>query len=102
MGLLSLFGNNKFNEGLEKARGIQDAVLLDVRTKEEYQGGHVPGSINIPLDRLPSAKLEKSKPLFVYCQSGARSSQASSYLDGKGFNTTNLGGIISYKGALER
>lgn len=102
MGLFNIFGGSKFSEGLKVLESTKNAVLLDVRTKEEYKQGHVPGSINIPLDSLPGAKLKKDAPLFIYCQSGARSSRASSYLEGKGFKTTNLGGIISYKGNLER
>lgn len=98
---LNVSGGN-INEGIEAARETKDAVLLDVRTREEYAGGHVPGSKNIPLDRIGSISLEKNKPLFVYCHSGARSRQACSVLKQKGYEVYNIGGISSYRGKLER
>ena len=103
MSIFNLFNRgSKFSEGIETARKTAGAVLLDVRTKEEYKTGHVPGAVNLPLDSLNSAKLDKSKPLFVYCLSGARSSRACSYLKDQGYETTNIGGISSYSGDLER
>lgn len=103
MSIFNIFNRgNQINEGIEKARNTTGAVLLDVRTKEEYKSGHVPGAVNIPLDNLQSAKLDKDKPLFVYCLSGARSSRACSYLKQQGFDAANIGGISSYSGNLER
>lgn len=89
---------------LEKDKSI---VLLDVRTKEEHRMGHIKGSINVPLDRLPSSidhKVNnKSARLFVYCQSGSRSSQASKWLIKNGYeNVTNIGGIQNWPGVLVR
>ena len=64
------------NDGVEQARQTPGALLLDVRTPEEYAAGHVPGSRNIPLDCVGQAELDREAPLFVYCRSGARSGQA--------------------------
>lgn len=103
MSIFNIFNRgNKFNEDVQKARETAGAVLLDVRTKEEYKAGHVPGAINIPLDSLPDAELDKSNTFYVYCLSGARSGQACSYLKGQGFEAANIGGIASYHGDLER
>ena len=103
MSIFNIFNRgNQFNEGVEKARNTAGAVLLDVRTEEEFKSGHVPGAINIPLDDLYSTDLDKGTPLFVYCLSGARSRQACSYLKGQGYETTNIGGISSYSGEIER
>ena len=50
MGLFSLFGHQpSFAEGIEKAQQTPGSMLLDVRTKEEYEAGHVPGSVLCPL-----------------------------------------------------
>lgn len=58
--------------------------------------------LNLPLDRLESMKLDKSNPVFVYCQSGARSGQACRYLRANGYSVTDIGGISAYRGILEK
>lgn len=70
------------------------AVIVDVRTKGEYQGGHIKGSLNIPLDTLSSnlGKLNKSKPVITCCASGMRSSSAKSILKAAGFEQVHNGG----------
>jgi rhodanese-related sulfurtransferase len=82
-------------------------LLLDVRTSDEYRSGHIPGSIHIPLDRLPEQigqKVpDKTARLFVYCLSGGRSSQACGWLRQNGYaNVTNIGGISSWPGPVVR
>lgn len=71
----------------------EGAVIVDVRTPEEFQSGHVKGSINIPLDRLQSQlkKLDKSKPVITCCRSGARSGMAADELTRHGFDVHNGG-----------
>lgn len=63
------------------------AILLDVRTVGEFAAGHVPNSINIPLDQLQQRlpKLSKSSVIIVFCQSGGRSRVAKSLLEQYGF-----------------
>lgn len=53
-------------EGLELLKKEDDAVLLDVRSEEEYSGGHIDGSINIPLNRLATFSIPKERKVFVY------------------------------------
>jgi rhodanese-related sulfurtransferase len=82
-----------------------DAILLDVRTPEEYQSGRIPQSININLmDRAfmtQIALLDKEKPYFIYCRSGARSGQACAMMANQGFEVYNLaGGIIGWRGEI--
>ncbi|MEG0156379.1 MAG: rhodanese-like domain-containing protein [Anaerovoracaceae bacterium] len=105
MGLFSLFGGGlKFQEALSQAKVTPGSVIVDVRTPQEFTAGHIPDSINIPLDTLDKAvgegRLDKAAPLFVYCLSGARSAQAVKYLSNQGYTATNLGGISGYKGEL--
>lgn len=70
------------------------AIILDVRTKAEYQMGHVKGSINIPLDQLTSNlnKLDKNKPIITCCASGMRSGSAKGVLQNRGFTQVYNGG----------
>lgn len=79
----------------------KDIVLLDVRTKEEYDSGHIKGSILIPVDNLKAEaerKLkDKNTPIFVYCRSGNRSTTAANILAGLGYkNIYNLGGLNTW------
>ena len=71
----------------------QGATIVDVRTPEEFRGGHVAGSINIPLDRLQDQlrKIDKSKPVIACCRSGARSGMAVDVLKRAGFDAYNGG-----------
>jgi rhodanese-related sulfurtransferase len=70
------------------------AIILDVRTKGEYQSGHVKGSINIPLDQLSSnlKKLDSSKSIITCCASGMRSASAKGILKSNGFAEVHNGG----------
>ncbi len=69
-------------------------TLLDTRTPLEYSKGHAEGFINIPVDSLREriSELDKSKPVYVMCQSGVRSYIASRILSGYGFDTYNFAG----------
>jgi phage shock protein E len=70
------------------------AVIIDVRTKGEYQSGHLRNSINIPIDNLPGKinKLNKNKPIITCCASGARSASARRMLKSNGFEQVYNGG----------
>lgn len=95
-------GRPNLARGLEQAKATPGAVVLDVREANEYAGGHVPGSINLPLGRVAAISLPQETPLFVYCLSGARSRQACAILSQLGYKAVNMGGVLSYKGPLVR
>ena len=105
MGFFDLFRQPDINQGVEEYRAVPQAILLDVRTPEEYGGGHVPRSRNLPLqqiEKITSIAEKKETPLFVYCQSGARSRQAVSLLQRMGYeNVNNIGGMAAYRGEVE-
>ena len=102
MGLFDFFKNTDINDGLKKMQETNGAVLLDVRTRNEYTKSHIPGSINIPLSDLQKISVkvkEKDTPLFVHCLSGGRSRQAVSILKKMGYSdVTDIGGINGYIG----
>ena len=106
MGFFDFLKQPDIHQGVEEYNATPGAVLLDVRTPQEYAQGHIPGSKNIPLQTLHDAKAavkDKGTPLYVYCQSGARSSQAASLLKQMGYtNVTNIGGIAAWRGKVER
>ena len=90
------------DEGVRVCRSTPNAVLLDVRTPEEYAAGHIPGSVNHPLERMQTYDGDISAPIFAYCRSGARSARAVALLKELDYEAVNLGGIIDYRGELER
>lgn len=105
MELFDIFGNKAdINTLVEEARQTDGAVLIDVRTPEEFASGHIEGAYNIPLDRIESTlKIvqDKSTPLYLYCRSGARSGRACSYLQSEGYtNAVNIGGVMSWRGPI--
>ena len=70
MGFFDLFKQSNINQGIEEYKRTGDAVLLDVRTPQEYQEGHIQESKNVPLqqlDNIASVAKNKDIPLFVYC-----------------------------------
>ena len=71
-------------------------LVVDVRTDDEYAAGHVAGTVHIPLDQIGSrlAELEshKAQPVYVICQSGARSARASKILAADGYQAVNVQG----------
>lgn len=72
----------------------QGAQIIDVRTIGEYRSGHIPGSVNIPLDTLQRnlSKLKKDKPVITCCASGMRSGSAKNILKSNGFAEVYNGG----------
>lgn len=73
----------------------EGAIILDVRSKGEYAGGHIRGSINISLDTLTNNldKLkDKNKPVITCCASGMRSASAKNILKSRGFTKVYNGG----------
>ncbi|KXA90875.1 hypothetical protein AKJ57_03390 [candidate division MSBL1 archaeon SCGC-AAA259A05] len=80
----------------------EDPVVLDVRTPDEFESGHVPGAILLPVDELRGStflEIPHDEEVLVYCRSGRRSSWAAEYLSQKGFaRTYNLsGGVLAWK-----
>lgn len=106
MGLFDLFKPKNINQGIKEYQSVQGAVLLDVRTSQEYMEGHVPESKNVPLqtiEKITAMVKNRETPLYVYCYSGARSNQAVQLLQRMGYTkVTNIGGISSYSGKVER
>lgn len=103
--LCNIFKGNDINIGIEEYKNTPGAKLIDVRTREEYSSGHIPGSVNIPLQVISEVARkvsQKETPVFVYCQSGARSGQATDKIKKMGYtNVKNIGGMNSYKGKVE-
>jgi len=72
----------------------KDYILIDVRTKEEFENGHIKGSVNIPVDNLRERlnELDKNKTIVEYCQVGLRGYIADRILSQNGFKVLNVTG----------
>ena len=80
-----------------------DYLILDVRTREEYEQGHIPGAVCVPNESIGSGELSalprKDQLILVYCRSGNRSKQAAQKLADAGYtNIVEFGGILSWTG----
>ncbi|MBE6623936.1 MAG: rhodanese-like domain-containing protein [Ruminococcaceae bacterium] len=94
----------------EKAKEIMESgeeyVLLDVREKDEYDSGHIPGALLLPYGKIEEEANElipdKSTQILVYCRSGRRSKIAAASLSGLGYtNVKEFGGINDWKYDIE-
>jgi rhodanese-related sulfurtransferase len=91
----------------DQLKNDANAVILDVRTEDEFSEGIIPGAINIDIYKgqgfiYAIEDLDKSKNYYVYCRSGGRSGQACSIMSELGFgNAYNLlGGIMNWEGEV--
>ncbi len=99
------FLKNLFKPSADMAKLIgQGAIIVDVRTKAEYQGGHINGSKNIPLDKIAKEveSLKKlNKPVITVCRSGNRSGMAKSILTSAGMKVYNGGAWTNLKRQIQ-
>ena len=79
------------------------AIVIDVRTNMEFDSGHIPNAVNIPLDDINNIAYSKDSTIIVYCQSGMRSLEAVKTLSDLGYTSLyNLdGGLLNWGGDLE-
>ncbi|MDF3820720.1 rhodanese-like domain-containing protein [Leptospira sp. 96542] len=90
---------NASNDSLAKVKEkiSSGALVVDVRTKAEFNSGHFPGAVNIPINEVQNqlGKFgDKNRPIVLYCASGGRSGMALSQLQSEGFtDVTNAGGL---------
>lgn len=77
------------------------ALLLDVRQSSEFELGHAPEALHIPLAELPDqlARLEKNRRILCVCRSGGRSARASEFLLEQGYDALSVeGGMLAWAG----
>lgn len=94
------------DEAVEIMNKETDYIILDVRTQEEYNSGHIHGAVCIPNESIgnesPSLLPDKNQLILVYCRSGNRSKQAAQKLADLGYtNIVEFGGINDWKGDIE-
>ena len=95
------------DEAVKMMKDEKNYIILDVRRPDEYSEGHIPGAINVPNEEIGSAEIaelpDKSQLILVYYRSGRRSKAASEKLVKLGYtNIVEFGGILDYKGDIEK
>ena len=107
-GVMNSYISVSMENGLKMFSESENTVLLDVRRIDEYNAGHIPGSILLTNETITQESAEKILPsktakIFVYCRSGRRSKEASQKLASYGYeNVIEIGGIMDYSGKLEK
>jgi len=90
------------DKGIEEYRNSKDSILVDVRTKEEFDELHFIDAINIPLQEIDDVLdilKDKNQKIFLYCRSGNRSGKAETYMKENGYkDVKNIGGIMYSSG----
>ena len=95
-------------EGLEIAKNNPEAIIVDVRRDDEYKTGHIPGAVLLTMETITAetaAKVlpDKNQMILIYCRSGRRSKIAAQSLLDLGYtNLIEFGGILDYKGEVEK
>ena len=86
----------KTESSLDEIISKNNYIIIDVRTKDEYDDSHIKGAINIPYDEInEETELDKNKTILVYCKSGVRSNKAYNTLKDLGYNVVDLGAFDS-------
>ncbi len=95
----------ELNRGVMNFRNTPGAVLVDLRDKEDYDRGHIPGAVHSSLGNIREEVMRIARfstPIYLYCYSGNRSVQAESLLRSKGYEKAEaLGSVGAYNGTLE-
>ena len=103
-----VYKNVPMAEGLRIAEDNPDAIILDVRRDDEYKAGHIPGARLLTMETITAESAikvlpDKNQLILIYCRSGRRSKIAAQSLLDLGYtNLIEFGGILDYKGKLEK
>jgi phage shock protein E len=95
--VMELIGPHEYQAQFAEAG--RSHLLLDVRTPEEFAGGHIPGSVNISLQTLAQRldEIPRNQPVVIYCRVGNRSAEAAEILQTAGYREVyDLGGIVGW------
>ncbi len=97
---LLMFGASLAHSADVRFNGVKPAVIIDVRTPQEFAAGHVDGAVNIPYDQIDQGiaslkGLKKDSTILLYCHSGRRSAIARETLADKGFKQVMNGGAMT-------
>ena len=102
------FTSISMDEAAKLMETEKDFILVDVRRPDEYKAGHIPGAVLLTNETITEESASrvlknKNQKILVYCRSGQRSRDAAGKLSAMGYtNVVNIGGIMSWKGEIEK
>lgn len=90
---------NSINASEIKSLDTEKVLLLDIRSREEFEINGIKGSVNVPFDEISTglSKLPKDKPVYVLCRTGDLSEEVAEILEDRGYDVYNIdGGYAAY------
>lgn len=99
-----MFEQISIDDIIEKQKAI-GGIIVDLRSKQEYERGHIVGANNMPFEQIDAFHLEwnKDRPILLYCKYGTRSIRMAKILYDQGYHVINtVGGYEQYTGKIER
>ncbi|MCR5698453.1 MAG: protease inhibitor I42 family protein [Treponemataceae bacterium] len=106
--VVNAFKSVSMDEGLNLIAQDEDAVLVDVRRPDEFAAAHIPGAVMLTNETISAETAlrvlpDKNQSVYLYCRTGRRSKEAARKLVSLGYtDVTEMGGIVDYKGEVER
>lgn len=90
-------------ELLEKMHEDKNIQIIDVRVKERYEKGHIPGAHNIPWKKIKAGNYQPDGKAYIICHSGVDSRKSAKKLSAKGYDVVNVsGGMVSWNGPITK
>lgn len=95
---IEMITTNEVKKIIDDYDNYTDTVIVDVRTNDEYESGHIKGAVNVPVSEIKSIDISKDKKIVVYCRSGSRSNTAAKELIKLGYEKVyDMGGINNWE-----
>ena len=95
---IEMITTNEVKKIIDNYEEYSDTVIVDVRTLDEYESGHLKGAVNVPVSEIKNIDISKDKKIVVYCRSGSRSNTAAKELIELGYEKVyDMGGINDWK-----
>lgn len=95
---IEMITTNEVKKIIDNYEEHSDTVIVDVRTLDEYESGHLKGAVNVPVSEIKNIDISKDKKIVVYCRSGSRSNTAAKELIKLGYEKVyDMGGINDWK-----
>ena len=95
---IEMITTNEVKKIIDNYEEYSDTVIVDVRTIDEYESGHLKGAVNVPVSEIKNIDISKDKKIVVYCRSGSRSNTAAKELIKLGYEKVyDMGGINDWK-----
>ncbi|WP_125707901.1 rhodanese-like domain-containing protein [Companilactobacillus zhongbaensis] len=88
---------------IEKMRGDKGIQIIDVRVKERYEKGHIPGAPNVPWKQIKAGNYHPDGKVYIICHSGVDSRKSAKKLTAMGYDVVNVsGGMVSWDGPITK